>query len=103
MSFLRTLVLSSAINDQFNAIVCLVGCEVGVRCPVIAASVVDALDDGLNRHDIGGRAVKKDERDFALGVRLPGDCERLADGDDAVETGLVDGVTGRIALGGGVG
>ena len=102
MSILHTLVLSSAIDNQLNAVVCLVGCEVSVRSPVVAASVVDAFGDGCNRHDIGGRAVKKDERDLALGVGLPGDCERLADGDDAVETGLVDGVTSRIALRGSV-
>jgi hypothetical protein len=47
--------------------------------------------------------VEKDERDSALGIRLPGDCKRLADGDDTVETGLVDGVTSRITLGSGVG
>jgi hypothetical protein len=103
MLFLHTLVLSSAIDNQLNAVVSLVGCEVSVRSPVVAASVVDALGDGLNRHDIGGRTVKKDERDLALGVGLPGDCERLADGDDAVKTGLVDGVASRVTLGSGVG
>jgi hypothetical protein len=97
------LILSSSLDDQFNAAVCLVGCEMSIRSPVIAASVVDAFDDGLNGLDIGGRAVEKDERDLALGVRFPGDCERLADGDDAVKTGLVDGVTSRVTLGSGVG
>ena len=100
---LHTLVLSSAFNNQLNTVVCLVGCEVSVRSPVIAASVVDALDDSLDRLDVGGRTVKKDERDLALGVGFPGDCERLADGDDAVKTGLVDGVTSRVTLGSGVG
>jgi hypothetical protein len=95
--------LSSSLNDQFNAVVCLVGCEVGVGSPIIAASVVDAFDDGLDGLNIGGRTVEKDERDLALGVGFPGDCERLADGDDAVKTGLVDGVTSRVALGSGVG
>lgn len=103
MSSMHTLVLSSAVNDQLDAVVCLVGCEVSVGSPVIAASVVDALGDGCNRHDIGGRAVKKDERDLALGVGLPGDCERLADGDDAVKTRLVDGIASRITFGSGVG
>lgn len=75
----------------------------GVRGPFIAASVVDAFDDGLDGLDIGGRTVEKDERDLALGVGFPGDCERLADGDDAVKTGLVDGVTSRVTLGSSVG
>jgi hypothetical protein len=103
ISFLHTLVLSGAIYNQFNTVVCLVRCEVGVRGPFIAASVVDAFDNGLDRLDIGGRPVKKDERDFALGVGFPGDCERLADGDDAVKTGLVDGITSRVTLGSSVG
>jgi hypothetical protein len=99
----RVLILSSAINDQFDSVVSLVGCETGVRSPVVATSVVDAFDDGVNGLNIGGRTVKKDERDLALGVRLPGDCERLADRDDAVKTGLVDGVTSRVTFGSGVG
>lgn len=49
----RTLVLSSAVDNQLNAVVCLVGSKTGVRSPVIAASVVDALDDGVNRYTVG--------------------------------------------------
>lgn len=95
--------MSSAINNQFNSVVSLVGCETGVGSPVVATSVVDAFDNGLDRLHIGGGTVKKDERDLALGIGLPGDCERLADGDDAVKTGLVDGVASRVTLGSGVG
>lgn len=100
---LRTLVLASALDDQFNAVVGLVGSKTSVGSPVVAASVVDALDNGCDGLDIGRGTVEKDERDLALGVGLPCNCERLADGDDAVKTGLVDGVASRVTLGGSVG
>lgn len=101
--YVRTLVLSSAVDDQLNAIICLVGSKIGARSPVIAASVVDALDDSFDRYTVGGRTVEKDKRDCALGVRLPGDCERLADRDDAVKTRFIDSVASRVTLRSGVG
>lgn len=103
MMYVRTLVLSSAVDDQLNAVVCLVGSKIGARSPVIAASVVDTLDDSFDRYTVGGGTVEKDKRDCALGVRFPGNCERLADRDDAVKTRFIDGVASRVALRSGVG
>ena len=99
----HTLVLSSTVDNQLNAVVCLVGSKTSVGSPVIAASVVDALDNGVNRYAVGGGTVEKDKRDRALGVRFPGDCERLADGDNAVKTRFIDGVASRVTLGSRVG
>jgi hypothetical protein len=92
------LVLSSAVDNQLNAVVCLVGSKTGVRSPVIAASVVDALNDGMNRYTVGRGTVEKDKRNRALGVRFPGNRERFADRDNAVKTRFIDGVASRVTL-----
>lgn len=47
--------------------------------------------------------MEKDKRNRALGVRLPGNCERLADRDNAVKTRFINGVASRVALRSGVG
>lgn len=99
----RVLVLSSAVYNQLNAVVCLVGSKAGVRSPVIAASVVDALDNGVNGYTVGGGTVEKNKRNRALSVRFPSNCERLADRNDAVKTRFIDGVASRVTLGSCVG
>lgn len=92
------MVLASALDNQLNAVVCVVGGQAGRRSPAVATRVVNALGNGSNGDNIGRRAVKENKRDLALSGGFPRDAERLADGDDAVKTGLVDGVTRRVTL-----
>lgn len=56
------------------------------------AVVLNVFGDGVLWNGVVGWALQKDESDSAVSSWLPGDIERLADGNDALETRCADWV-----------
>lgn len=91
------LVLAGGVVDQLDAVAlsALGWSEVLGRSPDVGTIVLGLLDDRVLWDGVGAGALEKDESDGALGGRVPGDGEALADWDDRVETWLRDWVALR--------
>jgi hypothetical protein len=100
------LVLAGRVVDELDTVAlgALGGDKAVLGLPGVAAAVGDHLGDGLDELEVLGRALEEDERDGALGGRVPRDGEGRANGHNGVEARLRDGVAlGRITSGSGVG
>jgi hypothetical protein len=74
--------LAVHIIDDLETVVGDIGLELGGRSPGEGSGVGDALDDGVERLDVGGRATEEDQGD-GVGCRwVPGDLESLASRND---------------------
>ena len=64
------LVCLGGVDDELNAVVGRVRDERGVRPPLVAARVVDALRNVGDRLHVGAWASQEDERDGSCGCGL---------------------------------
>jgi hypothetical protein len=93
------LVLASSLNDQEETVVGHIGLKSGGGSPGERARVVDLLSNGIEGLNVVAGTTEKDQRDLALGGRVPGDGVGLSSLDLLVETGGVDGVArGRLVV-----
>lgn len=100
-----TVVGTGVLDDDQETVVGDIGGQVGAGGPDELARVGDALSEGRDGDDVGGRSTEEDDGDGVAEVVIPLDGVGLALGDLLVQTGGADGVTlGRLGVvGGGVG
>lgn len=88
----RVLVLAGALDNEHEAIVSDVRLELGAGGPGERTVVGDLLGNGHEGLHIGARSAEEDQRNWALGGRLPLDVVGLAGRNGLLETGLEDGI-----------
>ena len=76
------MVLAGYVVDDLETVVRHISLELGRGSPGVGSGVGDALDDGVERNDVGGRTTEEDQGDGVGRGRVPGDLESLASRND---------------------
>lgn len=90
------LVGAGALNDQEDTVVGGVDGQAGAGGPLVRTGVVDVLNDGLERDNVGAGTTEEDEGDLVTEGGVPLNLEGSALGNLLIQRRVGDGVTLRI-------
>lgn len=88
-----SVVFTGILDDDQETVVGVFGGEAGGGCPDELASVLDALREGFDGHDVLGGAVQEDDRDSIAQEGIPLDGVGFALRDLLAQARVADGVT----------
>lgn len=89
---LRRILVGAVGAGEFDTVVGGIGLERGGNGPVVGTGILDGVDDGLEVDAVGRGTAEEDERDVAVGRRVPSDGVGFTGGHKVVETWESDGI-----------